>query len=138
TAAWLKRFCSPASTLTTSRSPMIRDVFSPEEARQASASELVRRWDHALIYGSLVGVAVIAGCLWISWQLGTPPKMGRWDAVVHGLQSLNYMLTQHDFDWLPWGELKQDAGALWRLVLSFTLGAGAGWWTGAQAAKPMS
>jgi hypothetical protein len=117
---------------------MARDVYTPEEAGHASASEVVRRWDQALVLGPLAGVAVSALAMGVLWSIGTPPDMGRWDAVEHGLGALRYLSTQSDMDWLPWGELKRDWGALWRLSLATILGAVSGWWMGALAARPMS
>lgn len=117
---------------------MARDIYTPEEAGHASASEVVRRWDQALVFGPLVGAAVMAATMWLLWKVGTPPLMGRWDTVEHGLGALRFAATRHDMDWLPWGELKQDTGAFWRLVLATGLGGLSGWWVGAQAARPMS
>jgi hypothetical protein len=117
---------------------MARDVYTPEEAGHASASEIVRRWDQALVLGPLVGVAVSALAMGVLWSIGTPPDMGRWDAVEHGLGALRYLSTQSDMDWLPWGELKRDWGALWRMSLATVLGSVSGWWIGALAARPMS
>jgi hypothetical protein len=117
---------------------MTRDVYTPDEAGHASASEVVRRWDQALVLGPLVGVSVSALAMGVLWSIGTPPDMGRWDAIEHGLGALRYLSTQSDMDWLPWGELKRDTGALWRLSVATVLGAVSGWWMGALAARPMS
>jgi hypothetical protein len=117
---------------------MVRDIYTPEEAGSAAASEVVRRWDQALVFGPVAGLAVMTLAMLVLWLVGTTPTMGRWDAVEHGMGALRYAATRSDMDWLPWGELKRDTGALWRLVVATLLGSGIGWWVGALAARPMS
>jgi hypothetical protein len=50
----------------------VRNAFGSIEAAQASASEQVRRWDTALIWGPVAGVAVFAGVGTTLWHMGAP------------------------------------------------------------------
>ena len=116
---------------------MARDLLTPEEAGNASASEEVRRWDHAFTLGGLSFLAAFAISLGLLWKLGEP-VMGRLDAVLNGFGALKYLSTQQDMDWLPWGELKHQPWILVRLVVSLLISAAISAWIGRTAAQPMS
>lgn len=117
---------------------MARDIFTPAEASAAAPSEIVRRWDQAMVLGPLAGAAVFAGAMGLSWLIGDPPGFSRWETIERGLGAVRYLSTQSDMDWLPWGELKNDTGAFLRLSVSATLGAASGWWAALHAARPLS
>ncbi|MGH8465372.1 MAG: type IV secretion system DNA-binding domain-containing protein [Pseudomonas sp.] len=116
---------------------MARDLYTRGEAGNASASEVVRHWDQALISAGLVFVALFAGLMFCLWAIGEP-RMGRLDALEHGLGSLRYLSTQSDMDWLPWGELKREPWVVARLLVALVISAAISWWVGVLAARPMS
>jgi hypothetical protein len=116
---------------------MARDLLTRDEAGNASASEVVRHWDQALIAGGLVFVVLFSLLMLGLWKIGAP-GMARLDALTHGLDALRYLSTQSDMDWLPWGELKREPWIIARLITALLISAAISWWVGALAARPMS
>lgn len=114
-----------------------RDLLTPEEAGNASASEIIRRWDQAMVLGALAFIAVLSLSMLLLWELGEP-RMGRLDALEHGLGALRYLSTQNDMDWLPWGELRREPWIIVRLLISQLLAGASSWWIGWLTARPMS
>ncbi len=114
-----------------------RNILGPTEAAQASASEVVRRWDVACVLGGLVFCAVGAGTMAGLWALGEP-TLGRLETLQAAGDAVNYLATMGNRGEGGWSRLWHNPGASLRLIVSSTLALAVSAVVFISAARPMS
>ena len=114
---------------------MARDVFSPLEAANASASEYIRCWDQGLFAGAFVFAIVFAAALWTYWTLASPTLgvLASLQAVADALIRIATQGGSGSFE-----GVRQAPSSAAGAIASFVLAGLAGIWTGAIVARPIN